>query len=217
LPEKKRSKVWIFIKWAMISFTVWFTVILVAGFFMPFEDRQGVCTVCGMQIYEKKSSWLNDPIHVARQSRLSGYYKKVGLPDHEHNWEYMGGVVKTNLYGIPARYDFLRSDPLLIVPQYFILNVLERLEKRNAQIELLRALNSTDIKFRDDVRAHLYESCPGQIERFFEWWEIVMTARQGEAPSDILPGPVWDHRLKQAEENKAEGPISDSGVAHVIF
>ena len=201
----------------MIYFAVWIVATLVTGFFMPFEDRQGVCTVCGMQIYEKKSTWLNEPITVIRPSRLSGYYKKVGLPDHEHNWEYMGGVVKTNLYGIPARYDLVRSDPLLIVPQNFILNVLERLEKRNAQIEFLRALNSTDIKFRDDVRAHLYESYPGQIDGFLEWWEIVMTARHGVAPSDILPGPVWDRRLEQAGENRAGGPVSDSGVANVIF
>jgi len=210
-------KFWKIIKGTFIFTVSLLVIFIVAGFFIPFSDREGVCSVCGMKIYEKQSDWFEKPFRYTRITSLSNYYQSVELPDHEHNWEYLGGVVKTNLYGFPAVYDLERSDPLLLVPQRYIIDVLEKLEKRNAQIELLRALNSTDEGLKDSVRTQLYESFPGKMERFLEWWELVMESREGITPSEILPGPVWEKRLKGVDEVPVDDPESPPGQAHLTF
>ena len=132
MNTQSNVKIWKVIKIFSISFTSLFVVLIVAGFFLKFDDREAVCSVCGVKRYEKHASWLTEPITYTRHTRLSLYYQDSSLPEHDHNWEYMGGVFHTNLYGVPSRYEYERSDPLHAVSQSYLLEILKRLEKRNA-------------------------------------------------------------------------------------
>jgi hypothetical protein len=182
---------------------------LVVGYFMPFEDREGRCTICGMQVYEKSSLWLKQPITITRDTPLSRYYEQAGLPEHEHRWEFMGGVTYTNLFSIPGRYEFERSDPLLLVPDDFMIEVLRRLSVPEAQVELLRGLNCDDEDVREEVREHLYISYPGAIGSFLAWWEEYISGRGGVVPCAALPGPPWEKRAEEGEEFPTSGAITD--------
>jgi len=160
---------------------------LITGAYAPFHDREGRCTICGMRILEKSSPWLSQPILHATNTRLSINYVHSGLPDHEHNWEYMGGYMDTNFYGFPAEYVFDRTDPLLLVSDEYLLEIHRRLE-------LLRALNCDDEYVRDTVRSNLYAHYPNRIGSFLAWWDAFMVERQGVVPCELLPGPPWETR-----------------------
>jgi len=183
----------------------------VLGYMAPFRDREGRCPVCGMRILEKNSSWLSEPIIYTRETPLSRFYYRQELPEHEHPWEYMGGTMLTNLYGYPAEYEFEPSDPLLLVPDQYIIEVLRRLEVSEAQIEFLRALNCDDEYIRETVRAELYASYPGGIGSLSRWWEEFITDRGGIVPSSVLPGPPWDARLLESDDEPggADGEDDD--------
>jgi len=213
----EKAKVWKVIKFSAISISGLFIALIVAGFFTPFDDREAVCSVCGVKRYEKHASWLSESITYTRPTRLRIYYNGNHLPEHEHNWEYMGGVFHTNLYGVPSVYEYERSDPLYAVSQTYLIQILNRLEKRNAKIELLRGINCDDEDLRADVRSHLYEYYPAKIDRFLEWWDVVMTSRQGEVPSEILPGSPWATRMNNSESESTENIDQEFGTTHLLF
>ncbi len=193
-------------RFAAFAIPLVFVALLVGACFAPCEDYQGRCTVCGLRVYEKRVSFLSEPIRLIQKTKLSRFYEESGLPAHEHRWEYMGGTVKTNLYGYPTRYEFERSDPLLLVPDYFLIEVLRRLEFREAQKELLRGLNCDDEGVRETVREHLYAAYPNGMGSFMRWWEEYITGRQGQVPSAVLPGPMREKRLEESGESAAGNP-----------
>jgi hypothetical protein len=110
----------------------------------------------------------------------------------------------TNLYGYPAEYEFEPSDPFLLVPDEFIIEVLMRLEVNDARIEFLRAINCDDDYVKRTVRAELYADYPGAIGSFMEWWEKFIEARDGVVPCSVLPGPPWELRTHVDENTEGE-------------
>ncbi len=170
--------------------------VLVTGAIAPFHDREGRCTLCGKRILEKTSPWLDQPITHTFNTRLSVHYENEGLPEHEHNWEFMGGYMDTNFYGFPAVYEFDRTDSLLLVSDDYLLEILRRLEFRDAQIEFLRAVNCDDEYVRTSTRAELYAHYPGRVGSFIAWWDAFMDQRGGLVPCELLPGPPRESRQR---------------------
>jgi hypothetical protein len=158
---------------------------LVVGYLMPFEDYQGQCTICGTKIFRRTSPWLADPIDVTSDSKLSRFYASMDLPEHEHQWEFVGGYTKTNLFSVPSRYQFERSEVLLLVPEERIIEILSRVELKNAQIELIRAINCDDEDVRELVRQNLYEM--RGVDDFIKWWEEFAKTWNHDFPCSVLP------------------------------
>lgn len=166
------------------------TAFLVVGYFVPFEDRQGRCTICGKHVYEKYTPLFGGIRWTFEMDGpISRFYDQSNLPEHEHNWEFMGGFTKTNLYGIPAEYMYGPSDPLMLVPDDSVLYVLTRLETRDEQLRFISALNCDDLYVRNQTRLHLYTAFPDSYGSLMEWWEIYREEKNGIFPSELIPGP----------------------------
>jgi len=200
-------------------------IMLIAGYFMPFEDREGRCTICGKKVFQRTSPWLSQPVNVYRSTWMSNWYDRHDMPDHEHNFEFLGGLTTTNLYSYPAQYEFERSDPLLIVTDEFMVSLLNRLETREKQIELIRAINSCDDYVRETVREHIYAACPGGLGSFIVWWEEFLELRDEPIPCDLLIGPEWETGTNsdqtdsgsEGERNNSGAGSDNMGEAQVLF
>jgi hypothetical protein len=172
----------------VIVATVSILAVLIGGYFTPFEDRQGRCTICGENVYEKYTPLLGGHRWTFEMpSEVSRFYNRHNLGAHEHNWEYMGGFTRTNLYGYPAEYIYGPSDPLLLVPDDFMVEILMRLETREDQQRFIRALNDDDPYIRDQTRSHLYAAFPNSRGSLMEWWEIYKAEKDGIFVSSLIP------------------------------
>ena len=162
--------------------------VLIGGYFVPFEDRQGRCTICGKSVYEKYT-----PLFGGRRwtfetnTPINRFYDQHELGPHEHHWEYMGGFTRTNLFGLPAEYIYGPSDPLMLVPDDFIVEILMRLETREEQQRFIRALNSDDLYVRNQARSHLYAAFPNSRGSLMEWWEIYKAEKNGIFITGLIP------------------------------
>ena len=166
--------------------------LIIAGSKMPMEGREGKCTVCGLKILERTSNWLSQPITVVKNTPLSIYYEKIGLPAHEHRWEYLGGVTHSNFFSYPVKFDDERSDPFLLISDNFLIGILTRLETNDARIRFIEALNADDTKISETVRERLYEAYPGGVGGFMAWWSDFAATHEDSIFSGIF-GPPADY------------------------
>jgi hypothetical protein len=180
--------------------TISILLIITFGFTVPFEDRDGKCTICGMYVFEKTSTRFNKPFLVPRQSQVSRYYSSAGLPSHEHHWEFLGGVTYTNLFSYPANHNLKRSDGFLIVQDEFLVQILERLSDNESRLELIRAINSDDEYIRDRVRNEIAMRSPGGIGGFMGWYADFLNSLDGQIECSILPDSIPDSGVSTVSE-----------------
>lgn len=159
------------LKIAGIVSTLIVLIFLAVGFTTPFDDREGKCTICGMMVFQKTSDRFDEPFLILRDTDFSRYYQSSGFPDHEHNWEFLGGVTRTNLFSFPGKYEFERSDEFLLVKDDFLIGIMERLPDTESRLNLLRAINCDDLKIRKEVRKEIASRYPNGMGGFMEWWK----------------------------------------------